>query len=67
MIYTIDNGSAPMWIRSRLFHSRKGGELSLYKYPLPYCTKHNYGTRTETIAPTCLEGWSKKYLTDKQT
>ena len=68
MIYTIGNGSASMWIRSRVFHCRKGGELVSYSRPASYdYGKGAYGSGTETIAPTCLEGWSKKYLTDKQT
>jgi hypothetical protein len=64
MIYTIDTC---MWIRSRLFHYRKGDGLVSYRRPTLDDMKKAYGSRTETIAPTCLEGWSKKYLTDKQT
>jgi hypothetical protein len=67
MIYTIDKDTTNMWIRSRLFHHRKDGMPVYYSYPYSYDFNTSYGLRTETIAPTCLEGWSKKYLTDKQT
>ncbi len=67
MIYTIDKDTTSMWIRSRLFHHRKDTPPIYYSYPLASDLKTSYGSRTETIAPTCLEGWSKKYLTAKQT